>query len=64
MGICAREEATADRMVVEKNVNVISLNRNIFKTSLEEVPAFSYNRIVTYKERGRRTRLESVSAQR
>lgn len=51
-------------MVVEKNVNVISLNRNIFKTSLEEVPAFSYNKIITYKERGRRTRLESVSAQR
>ena len=28
------------------------------------MPTFSYNKVVTYKEQGRRTRLESVSAQR
>ena len=43
---------------LRKNVKGIRLNRNIFKTPIEKVTTFSYNKIVTYKEQGRRTRLK------
>lgn len=61
--LCQRRNY-ADRAVVEKKRQSNQTKPQYFQNSLEKVPTFSYNKIVTYKEQGRRTRPESVSAQR